>query len=62
MVYPYGTEVTVLTEANGPAWPTATTVRGTTPYITDADVQEPHHAQLQSARINRAARRRDAHS
>ncbi|MGW3246758.1 hypothetical protein [Streptomyces sp. NPDC001070] len=36
----------------GLASPTATAVHGTTLYITDADVQDPHHAQLQSARIN----------
>lgn len=60
VVYPNGTKVTVLTAADGLASPTATAVHGTTLYITDAGVQEPHHAKLQSARINRAAVRRGA--
>lgn len=58
VVYPDGSRKTVLTSANGLASPTATAVRGTTVYITDAGVQDPHHHQLQSAKINLAAVRR----
>jgi len=54
VVYPNGTKVTVLTAADGLASPTATAVRGTELYITDASLAAPHHAQLQGARINLA--------
>ncbi|MFE0629238.1 hypothetical protein ACFW3D_20040 [Streptomyces sp. NPDC058864] len=57
VVHPDGTRTTVLTAADGLASPTATAVRGTTLYITDAGVQDPHHPQLQSATINPRALR-----
>jgi sugar lactone lactonase YvrE len=62
VVYPNGTRKTVLTAADGLASPTATAVHGTTLYITDAGAQEPHHSQVQSARINLAALRRGTDS
>jgi hypothetical protein len=54
VVYPNGTKATVLTAADGLASPTATAVRGTELYITDAGLATPHHAQLQGGRINLA--------
>ncbi|MFC5911540.1 hypothetical protein [Streptacidiphilus monticola] len=42
----------MLTATDGLASPTATAVRGTDLYITDAGLATPHHAQLQVARIN----------
>lgn len=55
VVYPNGTYKPVLTGADGLASPSATAVRGNRLYVTDGGVPEPHHAQLQVARINFAA-------
>ncbi|MDX2701338.1 hypothetical protein PV350_00540 [Streptomyces sp. PA03-6a] len=57
VIYPDGTRATVLTAADGLASPTATALRGTTLYVTDAGVQEPHQAQVQGARIHPRALR-----
>lgn len=62
VVHPNGTRTTVLTAADGLASPTATAVHGTTLYITDAGVQDPHHPQLQSGRLNLRALLADADS
>ena len=59
VVYPDGTKVTVLTATDGLASPTATAVRGTELFITDAGLAAPHHAQLQGGRIDLAALRAD---
>ncbi|MFD6280344.1 SMP-30/gluconolactonase/LRE family protein [Streptomyces sp. NPDC060209] len=55
MVYPDGTTKTVLTASSGLASPTSTAVRGRRLYITNAGLNEPHDAKLQSATINRTA-------
>ncbi|MDX2643763.1 hypothetical protein PV341_09300 [Streptomyces sp. PA03-1a] len=57
VIYPDGTRATVLTAAHGLASPTATAVRGTILHVTEAGVQEPHHAQVQRARIHPRAPR-----
>lgn len=54
-VYPNGTYRAVLTSGDGLASPSATAVRGNTLYITNGGVPEPHHATLQTGKINIAA-------
>ncbi len=54
-VAPDGTTTTVLTASDGLASPTATAVRGNRLYITDAGLNEPHDAKLQSAVISLGA-------
>ena len=62
VVYPDGTTKTVLTAAEGLGSPTATAVRGTRLYITDAGFAAPNIAKLQQGQINLSALFSDAHS
>ncbi|MDU8990944.1 MULTISPECIES: NHL repeat-containing protein [Streptomyces] len=59
VVSPKGAVKTVLTAADGLTSPTATAVRGNRLYITDAGLNKPHAAKLQTGHIDLSALRAD---